>query len=156
MLRKAGLLLAVLAVAGCYHATVETGREASTTVIKQSFAASWIYGLVPPKTINAAAQCPNGVARVETQLSFVNQLVGVLTFGIYTPMTIEVTCATAGAIGEIEGTADIIIAASSSDAEIQSAMTEAAVKSAELGRPIFVKFQQDVSTPEMSDSDSEI
>lgn len=30
---------------------------------------------------------------VETQVSFLNQLVGALTFGIYTPMHITVTCA---------------------------------------------------------------
>jgi hypothetical protein len=30
---------------------------------------------------------------VETRLSFLNQLVGFLTLGIYTPMDIRVTCA---------------------------------------------------------------
>jgi hypothetical protein len=37
----------------------------------------------------------NGVAKVETQLSFVNQLVNLLTLGIYTPMEIRVVCAAA-------------------------------------------------------------
>ena len=36
------------------------------------------------------------MARVETKLSFLNQLVGSLTFGIYTPMEIKVTCAAGG------------------------------------------------------------
>jgi len=31
--------------------------------------------------------------RVETQQSFVNQLVGFLTLGIYTPMDLRATCA---------------------------------------------------------------
>jgi len=88
---------AAVLCAGCYHATVETGAAPSTEVIHQPFASSWIYGLVPPKTVEAESKCPNGVSKVETQHSFVNELVGILTLGIYTPMEIKVTCATAGA-----------------------------------------------------------
>ena len=88
------LALAALA-AGCFHATVDTGATPSPEVVKKSFASSWIYGLVPPSTVETAAKCPNGPARVETQLSFVNQLVHFLTLGIYTPMEITVTCAPA-------------------------------------------------------------
>lgn len=80
--------------AGCYHATVETGATPSTQVIEKKFASSWIYGLVPPSTVSTTERCPNGPAKVETQLSFVNQLVGLITLGIYTPMEIKVTCAT--------------------------------------------------------------
>lgn len=82
----------LIATAGCYHATVETGATPSTEVIEKSFASAWIYGLVPPSTVSTAAKCPNGVAKVETQLSFVNQVVSFLTLGIYTPMQIKVTC----------------------------------------------------------------
>lgn len=49
--------------------------------------------LLPPSMVSTAERCPNGVAKVETQQSFVNQLVGFLTLGIYTPMQIKVTCA---------------------------------------------------------------
>src|SRR6476620_2301512 len=84
----------LIGLAGCYHATVETGATPSTVVIDQSFASSWIYGLVPPKLVSTTSKCPAGVAKVETQHSFVNGLVGVLTLGIYTPMQIRVTCAT--------------------------------------------------------------
>lgn len=85
---------ALIVCAGCYHATVETGATPSTEVIEKKFASSWIYGLVPPSTISTTNRCPNGPAKVETQHSFVNQLVGFLTLGIYTPMQITVTCAT--------------------------------------------------------------
>ena len=88
-LRAAALVL----LAGCYHATVETGVTPSTVVIDKSFASAWIYGLVPPSTGSTAEKCPNGVAKVETQHTFLNQLVGLLTLGIYTPMQIRVTCA---------------------------------------------------------------
>ncbi len=89
----AAILLALVPLGACYHATIETGLSPSTQVIEQTFASSWIYGLVPPKTVQTASQCPGGAARVETEHSFVNQLVGFLTLGIYTPMHITVTCA---------------------------------------------------------------
>jgi hypothetical protein len=89
------LALCGLSIA-CYHATVETGASPSAEVINKSFASSWIYGLVPPRTVSTAAKCPAGPAIVETRRSFVNQLVGILTLGIYTPMEIKVTCAVAG------------------------------------------------------------
>ncbi len=91
--RGAALLIAAVSLTGCYHATIETGLTPSTQVVEQSFASSWIYGLVPPKTVETASRCPNGVAKVETQHTFVNQLVGFITLGIYTPMHIRVTCA---------------------------------------------------------------
>ncbi|HEY6784408.1 MAG TPA: hypothetical protein VI159_05620 [Gemmatimonadales bacterium] len=85
----------LLSTAACYHATIETGLAPSNQVIEKDFASGWIYGLVPPSTVETQAKCPNGVAKVETQLSFVNQLVAFLTLDIYTPMNIKVTCATA-------------------------------------------------------------
>jgi hypothetical protein len=90
--RLAPFALAAL-LAGCYHATVETGRPLSTQVVEKKFASGWVYGLVPPSTISTAEKCPDGAAKVETQLSFVNQLVSFLTLGIYTPMDIRATCA---------------------------------------------------------------
>ena len=84
----------LLILGACYHATVETGATPSTVVIDKSFASSWIYGLVPPETVSTSSKCPNGPAKIETQHTFVNQLVGFLTLGIYTPMQIKVTCAT--------------------------------------------------------------
>jgi hypothetical protein len=92
---RRALTLVTLAVltSGCYHATINTGRPASTTVIKKPWAAGWIAGLVPPATLETAQQCPSGVSSVETQLTFPNQLVSFLTFSIFTPMSITVTCA---------------------------------------------------------------
>ena len=86
----------LLALSACYHATILTGRPEGTQKIEQPWALSWIYGLVPPKTLETAQKCPNGVARVETQMSFLNGLVAAITFEIFTPMDIKVTCAAGG------------------------------------------------------------
>lgn len=86
------IVLGVIATTGCYHATVHTGLTPSGETHKK-WASGWVYGLVPPGDVDGKTRCPNGVARVESQVSFANGLVSYLTFGIYTPMTIEYTCA---------------------------------------------------------------
>lgn len=134
----AGCVLAALG--GCYHATVETGARPSAVTYEKSFASSWIGGLVPPSTVSTASQCTSGVARVETQLSFVNMLVGGLTFGIYTPMHIKVTCAVGGgALGPEAGTV-IRAAADTPDARAE-ALTKAAWVSRESGREVTVVWK---------------
>jgi hypothetical protein len=90
---KRNVVIAMMfAVTGCYHATVETGLRPTPVTVDKAWAHGWILGLVPPSTLETAQKCPQGVARVETQLSFANQLVGILTSYIYTPMAIKVTC----------------------------------------------------------------
>ena len=66
----------------------------STTVVDQPFQHSFVYGLVPPAEINVKDRCPNSVAKVETEHSFVNGVVTVLTASLYTPIHVRVTCAT--------------------------------------------------------------
>lgn len=95
---KRTILAALLCVVlpGCYHATVNTGGRPGGETHEIKWAHSFILGLVPPKTVEAMEECGSGVARVETRLSFLNQLVAGLTGGIYTPMRITVTCARGG------------------------------------------------------------
>ena len=93
MIRRVAVALTLVAATGCYHASIETGVAPSAQVIDKQWAHGWIFGLVPPSTTETQQKCPKGVAKVETQLSFPNQLVNFLTGGIYTPMSIKVTCA---------------------------------------------------------------
>lgn len=93
---RAALVAAAVIASGCYHAIIETGRPASGQVIQRPWANSFIYGLVPPPVWEAGTSCPNGVSKVETLHSFLNSLVGSLTLGIYTPMTLMITCASGG------------------------------------------------------------
>jgi len=130
--------LLLLLLPACYAAKVETGLPASKTQIRQTFASSWIYGLVPPKTVAAAAQCPNGVAVVETQLSFVNQLVGFLTLGIYTPMQIVVTCAEKPAVSLMRVEVNLALAEGATEQEAQEVFARAADEAVRTGRPVCV------------------
>lgn len=99
MRRIAAALVAAVLSSGCYHATVQTGRTPAAAKAEKRWANSWVYGFVPPRPVNTAQACPNGIAQVDTQLSYANQLVGILTLGIYTPMEIVVTCAQPGGGG---------------------------------------------------------
>jgi hypothetical protein len=136
--RGASLLAASISLNACYHATIETGLTPSTQVLEQSFASSWIYGLVPPKTVETASRCPDGVAKVETQHTFVNQLVGFLTLGIYTPMNIRVTCAQAGAASS---GASLTIPSSAGGEEVRAAFGDAAELVARTEAAVTVRFE---------------
>lgn len=134
------LIVCVMVMAGCYAATIETGRPAGTKVVEKKWASSWIYGLVPPSTITTTAACPNGVAKVQTQLSFLNQLVGILTWGIYTPMQIVVTCAEESHADRITSGAEMQVAYNASAVEVQEVFTKAAKAAVETGHPVYVRM----------------
>jgi Bor protein len=133
-------LAAVLAVGGCYHATIETDAVPSSVTIDKGWASGWIFGLVPPSTVSTAAQCPGGVAKVETELSFLNQLVSAVTLGIYTPMHIKVTCAEGAKSQGFEIVPDFQVQPGATDAEVQETMQLAATEAARAGRVVYVQF----------------
>jgi Bor protein len=128
------LLGALALTAGCFHATITTGLAPSSQVIDEQWANGFIYGLVPPSTVDAASKCPHGVAQVETQHSFLNMLASFLTFDLYTPMEITVTCST-GAPANTSG-ADVV----QNHNNPQAALQEAAQRAVENGQPVYVQF----------------
>jgi len=131
----------LLAVSGCYTATIDTGRKPSTVVMQKNWAHGWIYGLVPPSTVETASKCTDGVAKVMTQLSFANQLVGILTVGIYTPMTIKVTCAEKSEMSKIDSKTDFLINKDASTEEFQNVFMLAANAAKESGKTVFVRMR---------------
>jgi hypothetical protein len=128
----------LIAVLGCYHATVETGLTPSNQTVEKSFAAGWIAGLVPPSTVETASKCPNGVAKVETRLSFVNQLVAWLTAYIYTPMSIKVTCAESRRASVSAPRIDL--GANPTMDQVQNAVSRAAERSLRDGVPVYIEY----------------
>ncbi len=136
------ILCFALPLVGCYHARIETGLTPSSQVIDIPFATSFIYGLVPPETVNASSQCSSGVAIVETEHSFVNQLVAAITFGIFTPMHIKVTCASGGGMGalDVDGV-EMNVSANATSEEVIDTFSRAADKAVEEGRDVYVVFE---------------
>ena len=109
MRRNALALCTLLLSSACYHATVVTGATPSAVVYENQWAHSFIAGLIPPSEVETASKCPSGVAKVETQHSFLNLVAQALTASLYSPMTITVTCA-AGRMGSlplVHGTQDV-------------------------------------------------
>lgn len=145
MKRTAEAFLAVglaIVMSGCYHATIDTGLEPSTRTIERPWATSLVYGLVPPPVVKTAERCPNGVSRVETQLSFLNMLVANLTLGIFTPMNIKVTCAAAPGTGREEAAGPgVSIDANADLDQRRQEFTEAARLSLKSGKPVYVMIQ---------------
>jgi hypothetical protein len=93
MKRSLAVFALLFASSACYHAVINTGLQPSPQTIERPWAHAWLWGLVPPSTVEAMQTCTTGVARVETQHSVVNQVASFLTWGIYTPISIKVTCA---------------------------------------------------------------
>ncbi len=136
--------LGLLALSGCYRATVQTGLTPSH-IQHEVWAHSWIADLVPPAVVKAQSECENGVARVETELSFVNQLVGAATFGIYTPMTIRVTCAQANAASLSESSSVVAVDQFADYSTTMSAFSEASELAIQKQSPAYVVFESSTS-----------
>ena len=125
---------ALLAVGACYHVTIDTGRAPNGTTIEKPWAASFIYGLVPPPVVETAGKCPNGVAKVETQQSFLNGLVAGLTFGIFTPWDIKISCASTRA-ASTEHTIPV-----AAEGSAMKAIERASDEAVQTGEPVYVQF----------------
>jgi Bor protein len=135
--RGAAALL-VLSSAACFHQIVNTGLPAGTTTVNRPWTSTFIYGLVPAKDINVMRECPNGIATVETQQSFANGLVGLVTLGIYTPQDVRVTCASGAA--SIDGAAEVRVSAGATVAEQQAQVGAALEQAARDHRMLVVRF----------------
>ncbi len=87
------LLFSVL-LSSCSSQIVKIGRDANppnpTYDKNQAF---FIYGIAQTQEIDGRTICKEkGINRIRTQQTFVNVVLQVVTFGIYTPRTVEVYC----------------------------------------------------------------
>ena len=133
-------VLVMFMLSSCFHAKVTTGKQPSSMVIDKPWAHGFIFGLVPPDEVSVASQCPNGAAIVETQISFLNGLVSAITFNLYTPMQITVTCAAGGSMSAVEG-AEIVVPEGSTDKEVIEAVDKASKESVKTGNPVMIRFE---------------
>jgi hypothetical protein len=80
-----------LMLTACYHTITTTNLNPGPTHTEQ-WVPTFIYGLVPGK-VDAGKLCGGKpVQAVDSQASFLNMVVGAITFGIFTPMQVTVTC----------------------------------------------------------------
>lgn len=141
-MRRAAILAAIaLVLSGCFHATIETGLPASTTVIQNDWAHGFVFGLVPPSTVETKAKCPNGVAKVETQQSFLNALASLLTGSLYTPWTISVTCASSNRMASLTPGESVIRATAEAANTSADTMQRAFDLAVSTGRAVYVDLR---------------
>ena len=103
MLRMAVVAAVALSMAGCStyrigyrDATVAPGGQ--THEVSQNF---FLWGLAGGDQVALDRLCSNGVASIDSERSFVDGVLSVITAGLYTPMTVRVQC-TSGTSYQLE------------------------------------------------------
>jgi hypothetical protein len=91
--RSCAGIFALALLTGCFHTQVYTGLPAGGETLSRPWAHGFLFGLVPPSTVEPATKCRAGVYKVETMHTPTNLLALFITAGIYSPMRIDVTCA---------------------------------------------------------------
>ena len=97
MKRTALLLLAVIAVgaSGCYSTTLKNGKPIGDAPLEGD--QRWHHGFVGGTSeasgpYQLSRICPEGWAEIQTETSFSNGLLDVVTLGLYNPQTVDVKC----------------------------------------------------------------
>jgi hypothetical protein len=92
---KRALLVLTLATlpTACYTAKVYVApREARSGEVYYHIAWNFLWGLQTVGAVHAGEQCDYGVREVKTRIGLPGIIIGELTAGIITPLTVEVTC----------------------------------------------------------------
>lgn len=116
-----------------------TGRGASETVVQDKWAPAYLYGLVAAE-MDVSAECTNGIAVAEREMSFLNMLVSTLTLGIYSPQTITVTCADGMRSASASGSGSFHLSPDAPPAQRQEVLRQAAAEAIRTQRPVYVSF----------------
>lgn len=92
--------IALLSATGCYRFAVVNEKAPEGAKVKNEWQPFAIYGLVPlgENPIEASDKCPDGLAKVEMEHSFLNGLVSWFTFSLFNPITVSYTCAGGSAV----------------------------------------------------------
>jgi len=84
---------AALSLTGCYKTNFTTGSAIGAAPDKEiRFHHRLIYGLVELNPVEADQICPTGIAKVHTEVSFLNWLVQQVTYSLYNPSTVQIWC----------------------------------------------------------------
>ena len=137
------LLAACVLFTGCWQAKITTNKEPGNKVVEKKWASSYIGGLIGAK-VDVSEQCPNGIASAERKISIVNGIVANLTGGLYLPQTVTVTCAAGGSMSSVTPTKqNFVVPENATDAELQKAVSDAAMQSRLTQKPATVHVMTD-------------
>jgi hypothetical protein len=85
---------ALFSMTGCLKTAVNFAPTSEIAPNYQQRQTFFLYGITPSEvTVNASEACTGGnIAKIETRTTFVDGLLGGLTFGIYYPKTLRIWC----------------------------------------------------------------
>lgn len=91
-----GFLACLFLLTGCATQQVDfdQGLPDNAQAQHEKLQHFFVFGLVPKQQRELADKfCPNSeIKRVETEMTFLNGLVGAITYNLYTPRTLRVYC----------------------------------------------------------------
>jgi hypothetical protein len=92
--------LVALGLTGCYKVQVNANPSVARGVESSKTVNFFIFGLVGQPTLDVRDFCGGGeAATVQTSATFINGLLGGITFGLWTPRTVTVSCTAGKAAG---------------------------------------------------------
>ncbi len=93
-MKKLTCIIALAALTGCATQTFHVQNGSSTAPSKQTMQPFFVYGIGQTQEMNAAEICGGAdkIAKVEVIQNFLDGVLGVVTWGIYTPRTAKVFC----------------------------------------------------------------
>lgn len=92
--KRACLATVILIASGCYSVTArpDGGFKVATAPTFQQRQDFFLWGLVGENHINTQQVCPNGASQIQSQVTFVDGLLNVITLGIYSPQSARIWC----------------------------------------------------------------
>ena len=93
-MKKLAIVLMVGILSGCATQSFNISNNSEQTPTADEMQSFFVYGLGQTKEIDAASICggTEKVAKIETSSTFLNNLLGSLTFGIYAPRQAKIYC----------------------------------------------------------------
>ena len=92
MRRRALVVLAALALAGCHAVRYDAGRPESPRRWEKTIH-FWLWGFQGDNRVDLDAACPEGVASMESEATFGGWIAQVATIGFWSPRKVTVVCA---------------------------------------------------------------
>jgi hypothetical protein len=86
------LLIALALGTGCTKVTYVNPRLPPVGATAEQTGHFFLFGLVGTAIVPAYQACPHGVATVQSKFTLGDEVLGLLTLGIYTPRTYEIVC----------------------------------------------------------------